>query len=512
MIWKGGFFMRMSRVPMVFLALFIALFMENLDHTVMATIAPSVAADLHGMHIFSWVFSVYLLASTIFIPIFGKLADQFGKKPFLLGGLAVFTVASFLSANAETMEQLVAYRAMQGLGAAPMMPIAFSMIYELSRPERRGAMQGLFGSVSGLSMLAGPAIGAYLTDHFTWHWVFLMNIPLGLAAFLLILFFYGENRSRQRSAIDYRGAAALVAAVAPLMLGLALGGETYPWLSAPIAGLFAASAAFLFLFVLIERKAVEPIVDFRLFNRRVAASSAIVFLQGVAAVSVMIYLPLYIQGVRGGSATQVGTTMTFLIVAVMVGTIAGGHLLAKVSPRSVLTAASALLGISAWMLTLIDTQSSTYYFVSALVVMGLGIGPLFPVTMLVAQTSVKPDATTSITSLLNFLRNIGMAIGSSGLAVLVNRRVAESSERAASGALTPEQTELLRDPNVLIDTGMHTFVPAEALLTLREGLNAGIAQVFAATFAAVVLIAAFSLLSGKGKLEMKEELKHVRYH
>lgn len=505
--------MRSFRVPVVFLALFIGLFMENLDHTIMATIAPSVAADLHGMHIFSWIFSVYLLASTIFIPIFGKLADQFGKKPFLLGGVAVFTVASFLSAAAESMEQLIAYRALQGLGAAPMMPIAFSMIYELSRPERRGAMQGLFGSISGISMLAGPTIGAYLTDHFTWQWVFWMNIPLGLAAFLLILAFYEEQRSRQRSTVDYWGAAALIAAIAPLMLGLALGGKSYSWLSLQIAGLLAASAAFLFLFVLIEWKAREPIVDFRLFNKKVTASSAIVFLQGIVAVSVMIYLPLYIQGVRGGTATQVGTTMMFLIVTVMVGTIAGGHLLAKVSPRSILTVASMLLRISVWMLMQIDAQSSALYFITALIVMGLGIGPLFPVTMLNAQTSAETSATTSITSLLNFLRNIGMAIGSSGLAVLVNRRLTEASERVVNGGhLTSEQTELLRDPNLLIDIGMHAHVPTEALLLLREGLNTGIAQVFAATLVAVVLIAAFSLLSGKERLELKGDLKHVRYH
>jgi multidrug resistance protein len=326
--------MKTTNVMMVLIALFVGVFMENLDHTIMATAIPSVVAQLGGMEVFSWVFSIYLLTSTIFIPIFGKLADQYGKKPFLMIGFITFIVASALSANAESIWQLIAYRALQGLGAAPLMPIAFSLIFELVTQKKQGKIQGILAGVSGLSLILGPMIGAYLTDNYTWHWVFWINIPLGVVATVLIGVFYKEKLVSKKGSVDYAGAVMLAFAIAPLIIGLAIGGKNYAWGSWQVITLFGLCALFTYLFLRIERKVKEPIITLHLFNKKVVASTGVGFFQGFVMIALMIYIPFYIQGVQGGTVTHVGTILTHMIVALIVGTGIGGHLLAKTPPRN----------------------------------------------------------------------------------------------------------------------------------------------------------------------------------
>lgn len=506
--------MKPQNVLWVLAALFIGVFMENLDHTVMTTIMPTVVAKIGGMEYFYWVISVYLITSTIFIPIFGKLADQYGKKPFLIIGFATFIVSSALSANAETMGQLIAYRALQGLGAAPLMPIAFSLIFELVIPEKRGKMQGGLASVSTVSMLLGPMVGSLLAEHFSWQWVFWLNVPFGVAALLFIVTFYKEQRAIQPAFIDYKGAAALTLTIAPLMLGLEMGGKEYAWISWQTVSLFGLSGIFALLFLRIEIRAQEPIIALNMFNRKVFSSTVIGFLQGIVAIAVMNYIPFYIQGVMGGTASTVGTFGTYLVVAMMLGVGMGGHLLSRISARTIIFACILVISAGLFMLTGLDADTGKTYFTVAIALVGLGIGPLMPTTTLLAQTSVSKEHTTSVTSLVTFFRNIGTAIGTSLLAVIVNRQVSKSIDDILEnpGYLSNKQAEWLQDPNIVVDLQLQALIPEQALHLLRQGLSTGIMQAFIVAIGAVWLMSVFGYMAGKERLAPSRERKQFKFH
>ncbi|MFD2444843.1 MDR family MFS transporter [Bacillus sp. CGMCC 1.16607] len=505
--------MKSTKVRVVLTALFIGVFMENLDHTIMATAIPSVVAEIGGMDVFSWVFSVYLLTSTIFIPVFGKLSDQYGKKPFLLIGFMTFVVASALSANAESMWQLITYRAIQGLGAAPLMPIAFSMIFELVKPEKQGKMQALFALINGLSLILGPLVGAYLTDNLSWHWVFWINVPLGAIAAVLIALFYKEQKLRKKVSIDYAGATSLTLAIAPLMIGLVTGGKEFPWTSWQTITLFSLSVLFTYIFIQIEKKAKEPIIALHLFNKKVVSSSAVGLIQGFVMIAVMVYIPFFIQGVLGGSATHVGKIVVHMIIAMIVGTGIGGHLLAKISPRALMFSSILLMTLGSLLLIQIDAQTTDMFFFIAMILIGLGMGPLFPVTTLLAQTSVNHEHTTSVTSIVSFFRNIGMALGSSLLAVIVNSQVSKSVLKIVEiEDLNKEQVELLKDPNLLVDPTIQALVPHQVFQTLQNALSEGIVQVFIATIGMIILMFVFSFLAGKERLVPSHHGKKIGFH
>lgn len=445
---------------------------------------------------------------------FGKLADQYGKKPFLIIGFITFITASVLSANAETMWQLIAYRALQGLGAAPLMPIAFSMIFELVRPEKQGRVQAVFAAVNGLSLLLGPIIGAYLTEHLSWHWVFWINVPLGLAALLITVLCYKEHKKIKRGAIDYLGAALLTCTITPFMLGLVMGGRNFPWGSWPIITLFALSLCFALIFIRAERKAKEPIMALHLFNKKVVSSSGIGFLQGFVLIAVMTYIPFYIQGVIGNSVTNVGSILAHMIVAMILGTGIGGHLLHKVPVRSVFIGSVLVMSVGCGFLTQLQAHASDMYFYVSMILIGLGMGPLLPATTMLAQTSVGHEHTTSVTSLVSFFRNIGMAIGSSLCAVLVNHQILHTVEgmTTKSARLTQEQLQHLQDPNLLMDSGLHSLVPEQALIMIRDALGTGIIQVFAVTLGVALLMILFSILAGKDRLTVPSDGKKLGFH
>lgn len=491
-----------TNVGAVIVALLLGVFMENLDHTIMATAIPTIVSDLSGMEIFSWVFSVYLLTSTIFIPVFGKLADQYGKKPFLLIGFATFVLASLLSANAETMGQLILYRSLQGMGAAPLMPIAFSMIFDLVKPEKQGHMQGLFAIVSGFSMIAGPIVGAYLTDNYGWQWIFFINIPLGVIATILILLFYKEQKVSKKASVDYAGTVLLVLAITPFMLGLVMGGKEFAWFSWQIIGLFAASLIFSYLFIRIEKTAKEPIISLQLFNRKVVSSTSISFLQGIVLIGVMTYIPFFIQGIWGGTATQVGNFITGMIIALMAGAAMGSHLMAKMSARALIVLSSILMAGSSFAFVQLEAASTSMYLLLSLLVMGLGMGPLMPLTTLLAQNAVAKEHTTSVTSLVSFYRNIGMAVGSSMLAIIVNSSLNSSMDTVAKdfANISPEIVARVGDPNLLLDGKLQAGIPQELINLMKTGLSIGISHVFIACLTVVALMMIFSLLAGKEKL------------
>lgn len=302
--------------------------------------------------------------------------------------------------------------------------------------------------------------------------------------------------------------------VAPLMFGLAMGGKEFAWGSWPIFALLGCAIWFGFLFVRIEHKSADPIIAIRLFNHKVVSSAGIGFLSGFVAIAVMTYLPFYVQGVMGSSASHVATMITGMIAALIVGTGIGSHLMPKVSVRAIMIGAATLLLAGVTMLSLIDAETTDLYFHTAMALVGLGTGPLFPTITLLAQSSVGPEHTTSVTSLLSFVRNIGMAIGSSLLAVVVNAQVTRAAERigAQTDTFAPEQLKMLRDPNVLMDAHLQSLIPEPALLLLKDGLSLGIIQVFVVTVGAVLLLLLFGAFTGNERLAARSGGKKFGLH
>ncbi len=488
---------------LVIIGMLLGMLMASLDNTIVSTAMPTVVSQLGGLEIFSWVFTAYLLTSTTFIPIFGKLADLYGKKLFYMLGLAVFIIGSALSATSQTMFQLILYRAVQGIGAAAMFPITFAMIMEVFPPEKRGKMQGLFSAVFGISAVAGPTLGAYFTDFLSWHWIFLINVPLGLIALLFIGGYYKEMpREKRKVVIDYAGAFTLSFAIVSLILGLVMGGKDFSWDSWQILSMLIGSGLLLVLFFWIEAKANEPIIPLSLFNKGVTSATFSSFFQGVIMIAASSYIPLFIQGVLGGSASNAGNLLTPMMLSLVAGSTIGGLLMGKISFRPIMIAASIVMAVGTYLLSQIDMTTSNSYMVLSMIVLGLGLGPLMPVTMMLTQTSVGPKNIGVGTSLIAFFRNIGMALGVSILGVIVNNRIADTLSQTMGNMAG--QFGGNQDAQVLFSAEAKAMIPPPVFQKLQEGLGNAITDVFVVCIGITVILFLLAFLAGKARLVKKE--------
>ncbi|HEY4432550.1 MAG TPA: MFS transporter, partial [Paenibacillus sp.] len=296
-----------SNLKLVVIGLLLGILMSAMDNTIVASAMGTIVSDLGGLDKIVWVTSAYMVMVMAGTPIFGKLSDMYGRKRFFMFGLIVFLIGSALCGTATSITQLSIYRAIQGIGGGALMPIAFTIVFDIYPPEKRGKLTGLFGAVFGISSVLGPLLGAYITDYVGWQWVFYINLPLGVIALFLIATSYKESISHAKQRIDWGGAFTLVGAIICLMFALELGGNQYAWDSSVILGLFAGFAVLLLAFILIERVAAEPVISFAMFSKRLFATSSVTALfYGSAFIVATIYIPIFVQGVFGGSATNSG--------------------------------------------------------------------------------------------------------------------------------------------------------------------------------------------------------------
>lgn len=408
-----------------------AMFMASLDGTIVGTAMPRVITELHGLEHYAAVTTVYMLASTVSVPIVGKLSDQLGRKPFLLAGVLVFVVGSFLCGAATTMTQLVLFRGLQGLGAGFSQAMAFTTIADLFPPAQRGRISGFMGAVFGLSSVAGPAVGGFLTDGPGWRWCFLVNVPIGLVALAILWFSYPARpaRSGPPPRIDWAGAGALVFAVVPLLVALSSGGRDFAWGSPEVLTLFAAGAAFSVAFIVIERRAQEAILPLPLFRDRVVWTSSLgATLVSVAMFGATMFIPLFIQGVVGTSATKSGAVMTPMMLAMIATSIASG----QVMTRRRRYKANALFGVVVTaaglvLLAVMDEGTSYAVVLRNMIVFGVGLGATMPVFTLSVQNAVEPRDLGVATSSVQFLRSLGGSVGGAVFgAVLADRLGADA--------------------------------------------------------------------------------------
>jgi len=406
----------------VFGAVLLCMFLASLDQTVVGTSLPRIVTDLQGSDRYTWVVTAYLLTSTVTIPVYGKFSDVYGRKAMLLVGVGLFLIGSWLSGLSQTMNQLIAFRALQGLGAGALMPVAMATIGDLFTPRERGRYMGLFGAVFGISFLVGPFVGGWLTDNISWHWVFYVNVPVGLTALAALATLLPNRRleaSRARD-LDYLGVAVFVAAVVPLLIGLTYKGEVntstgqlYNWTDANVGGLIGLGGILLLIFVVVEMRAAQPIIPLDLFkNRDYAVSITAVFLFGVAMFTAVIFMPRFYQTVRGVSATTSGYYIWPILLGLMGGSIGTGQLISRFGRyKWIISGSAVVLLVGAFLMTHLRADTNDWMLWLWMLVLGLGIGPSMAGFTTVVQSFVPMHRLGVASSTLTFLRQIGASMG-----------------------------------------------------------------------------------------------------
>ena len=394
-------------------AILLALFLFALDQTVVGTALPRIVTDLHGNSLYTWAVTIYLLTATISGPIYGKLSDLFGRRPIVIFAVGLFLISSALAGLSQEMWQLILFRGLQGLGGGAVFPIALAVVADLYTPAERGKYLGFFGAVFGVSSLVGPGIGGFITDTFSWHWIFFINIPIGLISlFILWRLLPAIRRPEAGQNIDYLGAGAFALAIAPFLIGLT-NKQTGQWSDPAVGGLILVGLAFGALFVWLESRAADPIVPLSLFRiRTFTIAVSAMFLAAFGFFTAVIFLPRWFQTVAGASATESGYNILPLLAGLIFSAIASGQIVARVGRYKALMFGSlVLLAFALFLLTNLRSETDRPVLWVWMALAGLGIGPSFAVFTLIVQNAVSPDRIGVATSSLTFFQQIGGTVG-----------------------------------------------------------------------------------------------------
>lgn len=416
--------LRSERGP-ILLSVMVATALVAIDSTIVATAVPSIVGDLGGYEAFPWLFSIYLLTQAVLTPVYSKLADQLGRKPVLLFGIAVFLVGSLLCGLAWDMPSLIVSRAVQGIGAGAIMPMTIVIVGDIYSLEERARVQGYLASVWGASSVIGPTLGGLFSQLDIWRWIFLVNIPLCLLAYWLLARSYHESVERSRHRIDWAGAALLTAGLTLLLLGVLEGGVAWAWDSAPSLGVFAGGAVLMLLFVLVERRAAEPILPLWIFTRPVVASTgALNLLLGGVLIGYTAYVPTYLEGSVGASPLVAGLALAALTVGWPVAASLSGRLYLRFGFRPVVISGTVLVLVCAAVIALLAPWPSIWVVAVVLFFAGFGFGLTAVPSLVAVQTSVAWEERGVASGTVMFSRSIGQAVVAAGLGALANGIIA----------------------------------------------------------------------------------------
>ena len=423
-------------------AILLALFLFALDQTVVGTALPRIVTDLRGNDLYVWAVTIYLLTSTISGPIYGKLSDLFGRRPIVIFAVSLFLISSVLAGLSQEMWQFILFRGIQGLGGGAVFPVALAVVADLYTPAERGKYLGFFGAVFGLSSLVGPFIGGGITDLVSWHWIFFVNVPIGMIS-LVILWRLLPAIKRPDAArnIDYIGAGIFALAIAPFLVGLTNKSPTHDWSDPIVGGLIVLGLVFGVIFVWVESRVPEPIVPLGLFRvRAFTVSVAAMFLAAFGFFGAIIFLPRWFQTVAGASATESGLNILPLLAGLIFSAIASGQIVARTHRYKVLMLGSlSLLAVGLFLLTNLRADTDRPVLWLWMVLTGLGIGPSFAVFTLVVQNTVAPAQIGVATSSLTFFQQIGGTVGLTLAGTIFASRFAEEVPARLTAAGVPPQ-------------------------------------------------------------------------
>lgn len=474
----------------VTIALMLGMSLAALDTTIVGTALPSIVGKLGGITLYSWVFSAYLLTSTTTVPIYGKLADLYGRKPLFLFGSILFVAGSVACGGSQTMVQLIIFRAIQGLGAGAVQPIVLTIIGDIFALEERAKVQGLFSGVWGISSVVGPAVGGLIVDHFSWRWVFFVNVPFGIASVVLLALSLKENVERRKRSLDYLGTLTLTGGIVALLFALLQGGTTWAWDSLPSIGLFVASVVLLVLFVLQERRTAEPILPLTLFNNRIIAIASIGGLVlGVVMFGITTYVPLFVQGVGGGSATSAGITLGPMLLAWPIAATLSGKLVLSYGYRLIAGLGTLLTVVGVGMITLFNVQTGLPFIVVAMFITGTGLGFSSSAYILSVQNAVPWNLRGVATASTQFVRTIGGTIGVAVMGTILNAQMALRFTPIFAHFTTVAASipKSVAPANVLLTPTLRTSLPGEFIAQLQLALQQSLFWVYALVFVLAII-------------------------
>ena len=466
-----------NRIRAMFLGLVIVMLMSSLNQTILAPSLPTIVGELHGVEHMSWVITIFILLSTITMPVYGKLSDQFGRKPFLIFAIVSFMAGSVVGALAQDMNWLIFARALQGLGGGGLMILSQAVIADVIPPRDRGRYMGIIGGVFAFSSVAGPLIGGWITEGPGWRWAFWLNLPLAVLSILAVIFLLPHRpfRDREKHNIDYLGSLILMAGTSALVLATIWGGNQYEWTSPEIIGLLVFSVVAALVFIPVENRAAEPVMPMYLFkNRNFVLTLGASLALGVAMFGAVEYIPTYLQMALGVSATVAGLLMIPMMGVMLVVSIVTGRLVSKTGRyKGYVTSGTAIVALGLFLLSTVTIDTPTWLFCVYLGVMGAGLGMSMQFLTLIVQNAFPVSVVGTATAANNFFRQVGATVGASlvgglftsRLTSLISERMPQqalqSSGGHASSSLTPELVASLPEPvhGIIVNAYNDALIP-----------------------------------------------------
>lgn len=486
----------------ILIGLLLSTFLAAIEGTVIGPAGPRIVGDLGGVELLSWVFTAYLLTMAVSTPIFGKISDLYGRKPVFVIGSVLFLLGSVLSGMAQSMEQLILYRAIQGIGAGALTPVTFTIIGDIYSMEERAKVQGWISSVWGISSLVGPLLGGYFVDSLNWRWVFGFNVPFGLVSLIFIIKYLKEQREPRKVKIDYAGALTFTVGVTALLFGLATGGQQFAWNSPLLIGLLIVAGISLVLFFIIEKRAEEPLVPLKLFRiRDIAYSNVASFLASALLIGLTSYLPLFVQGVLGENATISGLVLAPMSISWMLGSVLGSRWIISRGSRMTSLIGMCIIALGAVGMAFINDNTPIFVMLIFNALYGLGFGFSFSVFTIIAQSSVNYDLRGASNALNSFVRSIGQTIAVTVFGALINLGIVSRTSGGTASGIPVTQEDI---NNLLSPEKVH-LLPKELWDELKHVLGGSLHVLFII----MAVIAVFGVVSTLGLRSKAPEPEEV---